>query len=122
MQVQSSLAPAGIGTTTPSGTGSVIESAPAVPIEAPEPAATPNPSPADGKTPPPTVASPPPLPAERPAVAPRARLAFDADRARMYVEVLDTSTGDVLFTVPAHKANESVPGGLPQGSLVDQSV
>lgn len=120
MQVQSSLAPAGIGTTTSSGTGSVVENAPAVPIEAPEPAETP--SPADGEAPPPTVASPPPLPSERPAVAPRARLAFDADRARMYVEVLDTSTGDVLFTVPAHKANESVPGGLPQGSIVDQTV
>jgi len=116
MQVQSNLGPAGIGTAT-SASG-VNDSAPPPPVDPPEPPSPPQ----EAKAPPPTVASPPPLPAERPAVAPRARLAYDSDKARMYVEVLDRSTGDVLFTVPASQAQDSVPGGLPQGSLVDQTV
>ena len=128
MQVQSNLGPAGSGPAPPVGgsttafsaqapTASTLTSAATAPTTA---TATPN-APSN-QAPPPAVQEPPPLPTERPAVAPRARLAYDSDRARMYVEVLDRSTGDVLFTVPAQEANDSIPGGLPQGSLVDQRV
>ncbi|MCK6453629.1 MAG: hypothetical protein L6R19_22655 [Alphaproteobacteria bacterium] len=121
MQVQSSLGPAGIGTATSASGGPPVESAPA---PSPAPSVSPEPSapPPQGGAPPPVVAAPPPLPSERPAVAPRARLAYDSESARVYVEVLDRSTGDVLFTVPAVRARDAFPDGLPQGSLVDQTV
>ncbi len=121
MQVQSSLGPAGIGTATST---SGVSSPQSAPVPSPTPSVSPEPTaiPPQGGTPPGVVASPPPLPSERPAVGPRARLAYDSDSARLYVEVLDRSTGDVLFTVPAVRARDAFPDGLPQGSLVNQTA
>ncbi|MBL8705424.1 MAG: hypothetical protein JNM30_11290 [Rhodospirillales bacterium] len=54
------------------------------------------------------------------AVAPRARLTFDSERAEVFVEVLNPSNGDVLFSFPAKEADQAFSSGLTQGSLVDR--
>ncbi len=54
------------------------------------------------------------------AVAPRARLTFDTERSEVFVEVLNPSNGDVLFSFPAKEADQAFSSGLTQGSLVDQ--
>jgi len=58
--------------------------------------------------------------AESRAVAPRARLTFDTERSEVFVEVLNPSNGDVLFSFPAKEADQAFSSGLTQGSLVDQ--
>ena len=121
MQVQSNLGPAGIG-----GTNAAAS--------APAPEAAPPPPPSDETSPPPPRnaadkavvvaredAPPQPLKPERQKeVLPRARLNYDVEREEVYVEVLDRSTGEVLFTFPAKESDSARQSGLGQGSLVNQ--
>jgi hypothetical protein len=106
-----------------------------VAASAPAPEATPLPPPADQTAPPPPQdaadkavvaredALPPPAvptPERQKEVSPRARLNYDAEREEVFVEVLDRSTGEVLFTFPAKESESVRASGLGQGSLVDQ--
>jgi len=62
----------------------------------------------------------PPQPDREKSVSPRARLNYDSEREEVYVEVLDRSTGEVLFTFPAKESEQARLSGLSQGALVDQ--
>lgn len=123
MQVQSNLGPAGIGSATASPSAPAVESAPP---PAPPPAAD---------APDRAVARESTQAAEAQAqatqqraaaqvdsraVAPRARLTFDSERSEVFVEVLNPSNGDVLFSFPAKETEQAFQSGLTQGSLVDQ--
>lgn len=64
-----------------------------------------------------------PPPAQRPVKASvdTARLAYDQESHRVYVEILDPQTGDVLQRLPPESAAEhlqEINGGQP-GALVD---
>jgi len=60
--------------------------------------------------------------AERREVTPRARLNYDQERSEVFVEVLNPSNGDVLFSFPAKETDQARLSGLEQGALVDQYV
>ena len=122
MQVQSNSGPAGIGPATASPTALAVESAPPptpppTPVDAPDPVVEREAAQAATQH---AAQQSPAAQVESRAVAPRARLTFDTERSEVFVEVLNPSNGDVLFSFPAKEAEQAFQSGLTQGSLVDQ--
>lgn len=126
MQVQSNLGPAGKGT---AGSGSST-SPPDVSLPSPSPPPSPAPSGAANAAAQPDAAQvvaqeqvakqvAEAQPGNR-AVAPRARLNYDEETSEVFIEVLNPSNGDVLFTFPAKESDRALQSGLTQGSLVDE--
>ena len=125
MQVQSNLGPAGIGSANSSSPVSTVESTAPPPAPPPPPADAPDPvverEAAQAATRQQQAAQQSPAAqVESRAVAPRARLTFDTERSEVFVEVLNPSNGDGLFSFPAKEADQAFSSGLTQGSLVDQ--
>lgn len=123
MQVQSNLGPAGIGSANSSSPVSTVEHtapppAPPPPADAPDPVVEREAAHAEAQAQ--AAQQRAATQAESRAVAPRARLTFDTERSEVFVEVLNPSNGDVLFSFPAKEAEQAFNSGLTQGSLVDQ--
>jgi type IV secretory pathway VirB10-like protein len=125
MQVQSNLGPAGIGSANVSSPVSTVESTapppappPPAPVDAPDPVVEREAAQAEAQAQ--ATQQRAAAQAESRAVAPRARLTFDSERSEVFVEVLNPSNGDVLFSFPAKEADQAFSSGLTQGSLVDQ--
>ena len=123
MQVQSNLGPAGIGSTTASSPPPVETAAPAAPppppaADAPDPVVERDTAQAEAQAQ--ATQQRAAAQVESRAVAPRARLTFDSERSEVFVEVLNPTNGDVLFSFPAKETDQASQSGLTQGSLVDQ--
>lgn len=124
MQVQSKLGPAGIGSANVASPVSTVETTapppapPPPPADAPEPVVGREAAPVEAQAQ--AAQQRAPVQVESRAVAPRARLTFDSERSEVFVEVLNPSNGDVLFSFPAKEADQAFSSGLTQGSLVDQ--
>ena len=50
----------------------------------------------------------------------RARLAYDQDRSSLFVEILDSKTGDVLYRFPSHELVEHIEKLLDQDGFSDE--